>query len=112
MLSNLCPLCVCVYSCMHVSMWAHVFSGVCVCLYLCLSRTEIDAGCLHLIFDTLKQGLSFEPIAFQLAGLLPCLPGFVGGLLQPHSMSAGDLNSRPSVCTASPLPTEPSSQTP
>lgn len=60
----------------------------------------------------LKQVLSLEPITFQLAGLLPCLPGFVGGLLQPHSMSAGDLNSRPSVCTASPLPTEPSSQTP
>lgn len=79
-----------------------------MCVCVSLSRTEIDVEYLYLIFNTLNQRLSLEPIVFQLAGLLPCLSG---KLLHPRSMGARDLNSVP-ACTASPLPTESSSQTP
>lgn len=46
--------CVYVGTCVFRCVCVHVF----VCVYLCLSRTDIDVGCLYRVFNTLKQGFS------------------------------------------------------
>lgn len=88
-------MCICGHMCFQVCMCA----CVCVCVCICVCLGQILMLDIFIVFLIHWGKGSVSAWVYR-------------GLLHSCSMGARDLNSRLSACTASPLPTEPSSQTP